>query len=118
MRYLPAIEENDALTSGANINLSCKYNKIQHQQQKQMKQQQQKLQQQMAPVEKNPTISDHDRPIDNRRIFLVNFPDEIDHDYLELYLEYLSDEIEVESIENTPEDMNSLLITFKKNIGQ
>lgn len=60
---------------------------------------------------------DYDRLTDKRRILLLNVPDDIDYDYLELYLEYLSDEIEIECIDYAREMQNSIVATFVRNIG-
>lgn len=58
------------------------------------------------------------KPIDQRRILLTNVPIGLDYDYLELYLEYLSDEIEVERIDLGEEIPNSIVVTFKKFFGR
>lgn len=55
---------------------------------------------------------------DKRRVHLLNVPDDIDYDYLELYLEYLSDEIEVECIDYAREMPNSIVATFVREIGK
>lgn len=60
---------------------------------------------------------DYDLLTDKRRILLLNVPDDIDYDYLELYLEYLSDECEVECIDYAREMQNSIVATFVREIG-
>jgi hypothetical protein len=55
--------------------------------------------------------------IDNKRILLNNIPNEINKEYLELYLEYLSDEIAIERYDFSKEFKNNLLVTFTKDIG-
>ena len=55
--------------------------------------------------------------LDTKRIVLSNIPNEINKEYLELYLEYLSDEIAVERFDFSTEIKNIILVTFIKSIG-
>lgn len=61
---------------------------------------------------------DYELFTDKRRVLLTNVPDDIDYDYLELYLEYLSDEVEVECIDYAREMQNSIVATFAREIGK
>lgn len=58
------------------------------------------------------------KPIDQKRILLTNVPSSIDKDYLDLYLEYLSDEVEIERIDVGEEIANSIVVTYSKFIGK
>ena len=60
------------------------------------------------------TISN--KPIDSHRILLTNVPMPIDQDYLEVYLEYLSNEVEVETVHKGNEIKNSIFVTYIKSI--
>lgn len=57
------------------------------------------------------------KPIDQKRILLTNVPSSIEKEYLDLYLEYLSDEVEIERIDVGQEIANSIVITYSKFIG-
>ncbi|CAF0810463.1 unnamed protein product [Brachionus calyciflorus] len=56
------------------------------------------------------------KPIDQKRILLTNVPSSIDKEYLDLYLEYLSDEVEIERIDPGEEIINSIVVTYSKFI--
>lgn len=58
------------------------------------------------------------KPIDQKRILLTNVPNSVDKEYLDLYLEYLSDEVEIERIDVAKEIANSIVITYSKFIGR
>lgn len=69
------------------------------------------------PLQPPPPPKCEERVMDKRRVLLLNVPDDIDYDYLELYLEYLSDEVEVECIDYAREMLNSIVATFVRDIG-
>lgn len=57
--------------------------------------------------------------IDKRRLLLKNVPYSIDKEYLELYLEYLSDDNnEIERYDLLKHSKDSLVVTFLKDIGK
>lgn len=58
------------------------------------------------------------RAIDKRRLLLINLPNQLHTDHLILYLEYLSDEIDVERFDLSKELKNTIVVTFKKDIGK
>jgi hypothetical protein len=60
--------------------------------------------------------SSHTKHTTPRRIFLTNVPLPIEREYLEIYLEYLSNEIEVESVHLGSEIKNSILVTYVRPI--
>ena len=55
--------------------------------------------------------------LDPRRIILTNVLPFIGQDYLELYIEYLSNEVEIVRFDASKEIKDALVITFEKNIG-
>lgn len=56
--------------------------------------------------------------VDQHRIILTNVPSNLDQDFLELYLEYLSDEVEIERFDLGEEILNSIVVTYKKFVGK
>jgi hypothetical protein len=58
------------------------------------------------------------KKVDSKRIFLTNIPKNLEQEYLEIYLEYLSNEIEIESVHLGGEIKNSILVTYTKNISK
>jgi len=56
--------------------------------------------------------------LDERRIILTNVLSFIDQDYFELYIEYLSNEVEIVRFDLCKELNDGIVITFEKNIGK
>jgi len=56
-------------------------------------------------------------PLDEKRIILTNVLPFVDQDYLELYIEYLSDEVEIVRFDLSHELKDAIVVTFEKNIG-
>ena len=57
--------------------------------------------------------------VDERKVLLTNIPSDISYEHLILYLEYLSDEIGIEHVDDSHKDVkSSIVITFIKNIGR
>ena len=57
--------------------------------------------------------------VDERKVLLTNIPGDISYEHLILYLEYLSDEIGIEHVDDSHKDVkSSIVITFSKNIGR
>ena len=56
--------------------------------------------------------------IDDRRVVLTNIPKSITYEHLLLYLEYLSDEVGIEHVDNAHKDVkNSIVVQFMRHIG-
>ena len=56
--------------------------------------------------------------LDERRIILTNVLSFIDQDYFELYIEYLSNEVEIFRFDLCKVINDGIVITFEKNIGK
>lgn len=108
MKYLPAIVEKDSLSS-SEMSTSPTLAK---------KEADHRVVSTSQGKQANMTTGYDLSKTDKRRILLLNVPDDIDYDYLELYLEYLSDEIEVECIDYARETLNSIVATFVRDIGK
>lgn len=136
MKYLPAIVEKDSVSSSDISGTSATYNTkdtsttsvsccaavglSSSHQFKQPQSQSQSLTSTTSSTTTHPVKLnrlDYELFTDKRRVLLLNVPDDIDYDYLELYLEYLSDEIEVECIDYAREMLNSIVATFVREIG-
>ena len=55
---------------------------------------------------------------DHRRIILTNVLSFIDQDFLELYIEYLSNEVEIERFDLSKELKDTVVITFENDISE
>ena len=58
-----------------------------------------------------------DMGYETNRILLRNVPFYINKELLELYIDYLSGEVEIERIDQSKIDPYSIMVTFKENIG-
>ena len=61
---------------------------------------------------------DPNRVLDHKRVILINLNNAFSNDHLELYLEYLSDEIEIQRFDFSKENKNVAMITFREQIGK
>lgn len=60
-----------------------------------------------------------DHEFDTKRVLLTNIPKGITYEHLLLYLEYLSDEVGIERVEDAHKDFkNSIVVKFVNNIGK
>lgn len=56
--------------------------------------------------------------IDEKRVILTNIPKSTTYEHLLLYLEYLSDEVAIEHVDNAHKDIkNSIVVQFINDIG-
>ncbi len=59
----------------------------------------------------------HGRFIDTSRVLITNIPTDVTYEHLLLYLEFLSDEIEIEHVDDSSKDVeNSIMVKFKRSI--
>ncbi len=56
--------------------------------------------------------------LDEKRIILTNVLSFVGQDYFELYIEYLSNEVEIVRFDLSKELKDAIIVTFEKNIGQ
>jgi hypothetical protein len=56
--------------------------------------------------------------IDSCKILLKNVPVDISRDYLELYIDYISGEIDIERIDRSKVDCNTVIVSFRHCIGK
>ena len=55
--------------------------------------------------------------LDEKRIILTNVLSFVGQDYFELYIEYLSNEVEIVRFDLSKELKDGIVVTFEKNIG-
>ena len=56
--------------------------------------------------------------LDKRRIILTNVQSFLNQEFLDLYVEFLSNEIEIERFDLSQELKNAIVVTFVKDIGK
>lgn len=57
--------------------------------------------------------------IDEKRVLITNIPKQVTYEHLLLYLEYLSDEIGIEHVDDASKDVsNSIVVKFNVAIGE
>ena len=68
-------------------------------------------------IKDSPTLTIDSLPYEANRILLRHVPYYISKDHLELYIDYLSDGVEIERIDQSKMDPYAMMVTFKDNIG-
>ena len=54
---------------------------------------------------------------DPKRMFMHNVPSDVDQEFLELYIDYLTNEVEIEKILRSQINEKTLMILFKTQYG-
>ena len=74
---------------------------------------------QSPPAKAKPASLQGEDLFDRKRVLLTNIPKGITYEHLLLYLEYLSDEVGIERVDDAHKDFkNSIIVKFVDNIGK
>ena len=68
--------------------------------------------------ESKPHAAINPKLLDKRRIILTNVQTFLNQEFLDLYVEFLSNEIEIERFDLSQELKNAIVVTFVKDIGK
>ena len=68
-------------------------------------------------IKESPKLNSDSLPYESNKILLRNIPFYINKEYLELYVDYLSNETEIDRMDQSKIDPYTIMVTFKTNIG-
>ena len=68
-------------------------------------------------IKESPKLTIDSLPYETNRILLRHVPYYISKEHLELYIDYLSDGVDIERIDQSKIDPYAMMVTFKDNTG-